>query len=323
MPHPHMIFDIDECEQYSSQPDKTTAIVTTSQAPINFLMWNVFSFLLRSKMNDFLEHITVCINGADRRTGDPSLQDTKQKFLEELRDLKWRKLDGTSKDMPLTIIRVWSRIGADQSVEMGTAWCHTDSYLLTHDDSIVLDHGWESEVVSKLYSDPKVATVYCDQELQGFLSSDKFHGDWKLNIPHMNSIHFMAVKKAAIAKAGVRWAGFHFHKEFDLNEIVNTPELFEFYKDHIRQPQTQETYSWVSQDFGAWMHYRLKQEGYHSVPFEKELVHHFKSASWGGSEYVAEVVNRTEAQKHIAKLEEELTNYPEYLELYNKYKVAI
>jgi hypothetical protein len=34
------------------------------------------------------------------------LQDKKQKFLEELRNMKWE-----DRDMPLTVIRAWSRIG--------------------------------------------------------------------------------------------------------------------------------------------------------------------------------------------------------------------
>lgn len=322
MPHPHMIFDIDECEQYSSQPEKTTVIVTSGPAPINFLMWNVFSFLLRSKMNDFMEHITVCLSGPDKRTGDPTLQDNKQKFLEELRDMKWRKLDGQQKDMPLTLIRAWSRIGADQSVEMGAAWCHTDSYLLTHDDSILLAEGWEADVMDKLYSDPKVATVYYEPQLQGMFSSERHQERWKLNIPHLNSVFFMAVKKAAIAKAGVRWAGFHFQKDFDLKQMASVPELFDHYKDYIvNPPQTENNYGFVSMDFGAWMHYRLTQAGYYGVPFDRQWVHHFGSASWGGEDWVKRQTSR--AATYIEQLETELQQYPEYWSLYNKYKANL
>ena len=41
MPHPQMLFDIEECEQLSSIPNKTTVCITTSQSHINFLMASV------------------------------------------------------------------------------------------------------------------------------------------------------------------------------------------------------------------------------------------------------------------------------------------
>ena len=38
MPHPQMLFDLEECENFSSVRNKTTFLITTGQAHINFLM---------------------------------------------------------------------------------------------------------------------------------------------------------------------------------------------------------------------------------------------------------------------------------------------
>lgn len=94
--HPHMLLDVGECEQNSSLYRKITAIIPSFSAPLECLLWSVFSLLTRSQPGDKLEHIIVSINGPDKRTGDPALQDKKQAFLEELRNLKW-----AHRDMPL------------------------------------------------------------------------------------------------------------------------------------------------------------------------------------------------------------------------------
>src|SRR6516162_7350459 len=112
-------------------PGKTTVVMATSQSRIECLMWSMFSLLLRSTPG--LEHIIVAINGPDPRTGDPGLQDAKQSFLGELRNTRWQA-SGRDCDMPLTVIRTWSRVGHSQATDGALPWVHTEFYTLMHDD---------------------------------------------------------------------------------------------------------------------------------------------------------------------------------------------
>jgi len=316
--HPHMIFDIDECEELSSLRNKTTILMTTCQAPTNFLLWSVFSFLLRSKPNGFLEHLNIAINGPDKRTGSTALQDEKQSFLEDLRNLKWKsRVSDETKDMPITVIRAWSRVGADQSMEMAATWAHTDSYIYAHDDLLLLKRDWESVMMDGLYRSPKVAIVYSKPLLQGTHCVDVFNGEYKLNYPHLNA-YFIGCRKGAVAKAGVRWAGYHIKKEFKISDLEDVPEFLrfskEYYKDlsNVRDVQ----FGYLSQDFGAWLYYKLKSQNYEMIPIENNLVYHFGSMSWGGVEK-----NPISDAKHlIDDLEKDIYEFKDYWNLYKKYK---
>lgn len=317
--HPHMIFDIDECEELSSVRNKTTILMATCQAPINFLMWSVFSFLLRSRPNGFLEHINIAINGPDKRTGDTSLQDEKQSFLEELRNLKWQSnVSDEMKDMPLTVIRAWSRVGADQSMEMAATWAHTDTYIYAHDDLILLKQDWESSMMAGLYKSPKVAIVYSKPLLQGKHCVDVFEGAYKLNYPHFNA-YFIGCRKGAIAKAGVRWAGYHIKKDFKISDLEDVPEFLRFSKEYYKDLSNLSgdlPFGYLSQDFGAWLYYKLKSHNYEMVPIEDNLVYHFGSMSWGG----VEKNSISAAKPLIDSLENEIYQFKDYWNLYKKYK---
>jgi len=335
MPHPHMIFDLEECEQLSSVPNKTTFIITTGQADINFLMWSVFSVLLRSKVNGFMEHINVSINGPDSRCGDPTIQNKKQAFLEELRNLKWQsEIDGPSRDMPLTIIRVWSRIGAEQAVEMAIPWVHTDSYTYIHDDTIWLTKNWEPLVMDELYKD-KVALVYSTIILDR-INWSKYNDKPKLNFPHTIS-PCMICRKPALAKCGVRWTGYHIENEFVLKEKIK--DMKEFLNTHLPESDKRPTFrlgyanydvwnqnfEYLSYDIGSWIYYTLKKEGYSINPVPGLNVHHFGSMSWAADSPTrsgATLFDKRifDSQQYIQELENEIKQFPQYWNLYSKFK---
>lgn len=180
-------------------------------------MWAVLSLLSRSDPFGFLEHITVVINGPDRRTGSPELQDRKQAFLEELRGLPWRAPNGErARDMPLTVCRVWSQIGHAQAIETAVPWCRTESYLLMHDDAIVLRDDWQQQALGFL-DDPLLvlATVRQGDEPRpavfgGFSWQPRGErpGEWSLALPHLNTV-FTLCRKNLLAALGARWTGYH------------------------------------------------------------------------------------------------------------------
>ncbi|NIQ15033.1 MAG: hypothetical protein GTO02_11780, partial [Candidatus Dadabacteria bacterium] len=95
-------------------------------------------------------------------TGDPTNQDKKQEFLEELRKLQWWRVQEPKhkRDMPITVMRVWSRIGHPESVEMALPWVHTDAFLIMHDDIIITKHNWLKEVKEKFYDNPDVVIAH-------------------------------------------------------------------------------------------------------------------------------------------------------------------
>jgi hypothetical protein len=325
MPHPHMVFDLEECEQLSSLNKKTNFIITTCQADINFLMWSIFSIILRSKVGGFLEHINVVINGPDSRTGDPSLQDKKQCFLEDIRKLNWRNnLSSETKSFPLTVIRVWSRIGAEQSLEMAIPWVHTDSYIYMHDDAIWLNKDWEDSLVYELYED-KVAILCSPDFKMNPLSCKPWNGKQKLNFPHTHS-SCMAVRKPVLARLGVKWSGYHFESDFTIEEKVKSLEdFFIAHAPRVLPLPSSQSYQCASYDIGAWAYYILHSEGY-KVSISKNMnIYHFGSMSWfvhrpkNKQEFISRL-NR--AKTHIEKLEQEIKSIPEYWEIYNKYKTV-
>jgi len=316
MPHDHMIFSVEECEKATLIPEKNTAIIATSQGPIKLLMLTLFSLLLRSNQK-YLEHIMVCINGPDTRCGDPSLQDKKQKFLEELRNMKWE-----DKDMPLTVIRAWSRVGHSQALEMAIPWVHTEYYTIMHDDIIVLKNDW-CEEASEIFKDPKVAMVHCSPEQYGNCFELIFEGDKKFigNAHLQNPI--AVCKKSIMTKLGARWYGYHIVKDYSMKDI-NYEKYIEYnnqYKNKdIRMvfPKENSDYNGLSLDIGSWMIHEIKENGYNIKTFSNEKIIHFVKSSWSNDQNYVE--NKEKKHKNVFEsIEKEINNHPQFAELYKKY----
>lgn len=317
MPHDHMIFSLEECENATLIPGKNTAIMATSQGPIRILMLTLFSLLLRSSRKH-LEHVMVCINGADTRCGDPSVQDEKQRFLEDLRELKW-----FGRDMPLTVIRAWSRVGHAQSLEMAIPWVHTEYYTIMHDDVIVLENDW-CEEANEIFKDPKVAIVHSHPSQYGHCGEFTFEGDKKfIENGHINST-FAVCKKSIMTKVGARWYGYHIVKDYSMKSI-NYDEYLK-YNDQYRNkdismvvfPRENGDYNGLSLDIGSWMIHEIKENGYDIKTFFNEKIIHFVKSSW--TDDVNYVENREKQYKSVFEsIEKEIDGHPEFAKLYRKY----
>jgi hypothetical protein len=283
---------------------------------MNCLMWSVFSLLLRSTPE--LEHIIVAINGADERTGDPSLQNRKQWFLEDLRDLKWKlPSQGIERDMPLTIIRVWSRIGHSQAIEMAVPWVHTSMYTLSHDDVIVLDKQWSLKT-SRAFQDDHCGLVYAPPLLATGLSYVEFNGSHKINLPHLNST-FLTVRKSTISEFGVRWSGYHVTTDDFSMKDINYEEFLQFHGDAVAHAPPQDLdYKYISMDVGTHVYYELKKAGYKLIPMNEGDICHLTAMSWRDDNGKRQAVSANAG--HIAALEEEIRAVPEYAALYDQYK---
>jgi len=321
--HPHMIVDIDEAAELTTVPEKLTAIIPTSTAPIKTLLWTVFAMLLRTKVKSPLEHIIVCINGPDRRTGDPSLQDKKQEFLEELRGMKWWNAKNPKKqrDMPLTVLRVWSRIGHPESVEMALPWVHTEAYLLTHDDVIINKHEWINEVKEKFFSDPEVIIAYSPTLMCCQCDSALHQNKPLLRFPHLLCA-FLVCRKKLIYKLGSSWSGYHIETEpFHLHERVENVEKFMEYYNRIglldHPPQTKEPYHYISMEMGAWHFYNAVQAGYKFEQLDPTLLFHLGAMSWESDDGRTRRVDQY--KEHVDNLEKEIFEHPDYGPLYEKY----
>lgn len=330
MQHPFMAMSIDECVEKTHMKNKITAIIPSSGSNLKFLMWSVFSFLLRSEINGLLEHICVCLNGPDERTGDPMVQNNKQNFLEELRDIEWYQADNPSlkRGMPLTVIRAWSRVGWSEPMSMALNWIHTDSYLLCHDDVILEKPDWEVEVKEKFYENSEVAIAH-HGDLLGCNCDHAIHkGMYLLRLPQMETT-FIICKKKDIMKVGANWVGYHIPSDdnflqFDINELEDLDGFMEFWieKGLIKEPlMTTELYNFVRQEVGAWIYYKLTTNGYKFTQLSDDLVTHFggMSRNWepGFSENEK---NKLELHKEsIENLEKEIDKHPDFSRLYQKY----
>lgn len=313
MPHNHMIMNLQECEEATLLPGKNTAIIATSAGPLRLLMTTIFSLLIRSNQKH-LEHFIVCINGPDERCGDQSYQNKKQEFLEELRKLKWK-----DKDMPVTVIRAWSRIGHSQSLEMGIPWVHTEFYTIMHDDIIITNPEWCEEYFN-IMQNKEVAIV---------LPSPMTYGDWGefihenrkfIGTQHIASA-LVVCKKSILTKLGSRWCGYHIIKDYSMSDIdYDKFKSFNLVNlNHGELPKKDESYNGLSFDIGSWVLYHTRLNNYKIGRFEKNPMVHFVSASWNSDkDYLEKRI--IEYRPIFEEFEKELQSYPEFNKLYQKYK---
>jgi hypothetical protein len=322
--HPQMAMNIEECVDLTHLKDKITAIIPTSNAGIECLLWAVFSLLLRNKPHGMLEHICVNINGPDERTGDPKPQDVKQKFLEELRDLDWFHTGEIGRQMPLTVIRAWSRVGYAEALEMALSWVHTDSYLCMHDDVILINPEWLTELKTNFYDDPDVAIAYTPKLLGCNCDYAIHRGMYLLRLPQIDTT-FLVAKKRWTMKAGASWTGYHIPSDdnflqFEISELPDQNEFFKYYEDRDLMPekiQTVELYNFVRQEIGAWLYYKLCQLGAKFTKLKEDNIIHFEQMSNTNAETANKKMETYKTQ--IIDLENEIMAHPAYSELYVKY----
>lgn len=340
----YMIYSLEELEEKTSLKNKFTAIVATCQSPIISLMWSILSIYLRSS-SDFLEHIIVSINGPDKRTGDPSLQNKKQEFLEELRDLTY---DG--KSMPLTINRVWSRIGHTQALESVIPWVHTEFYAIAHDDILMLNNDWHQNVLED-FKDDKLAFIYNPPLLNSGVYANTYKGKNKLAMPHLNS-SFVLCKKSILNSLNARWYGYHVEEKIQFfdrilgEKTLSTTDTFEFNDYHfdknhivsdqeispeIMHPQTarlhrscvddiiNNQFDYYNVDVGGYIYHQLNEKGYKFKSLENDSIYHFVSGSWNLQTFQNGVARGYYLITEFENLLKTTDRIPGVYELYKKY----
>jgi hypothetical protein len=331
MQHQHMAMTIDECVSLTHMKEKMTMVIPTRNSSMECLLWSVFSLLLRSNPFGLMEHFCVCINGPDKRTGNTATEDKKQAFLEELRDLEWYHADNLKlrRPMPLTVIRVWSRVGYSEVFEMALNWVHTDSYCLMHDDVILLDKNWEQQAKEVFYNDEKVAIAYIPP-LHGCICDHAIHrGMYLLRLPQLQTT-FLMCKKKDIMKVGALWRGYHIPSDenmlqFDLEEIGDIADFEKFWKNrklYDKPVIKTELYNFVRQEVGAWVYYKLDQAGYKFAPLSPQTILHLEGMSRFDITPEVRMEKIKEHKKEVKSLEKEIFNHPEYSVLYKKYLPA-
>jgi hypothetical protein len=331
MSHPHMALKIEECVELTHLKEKVTVVIPTRNSSMECLLWSVFSLLLRSEPHGMMEHFCVCINGPDERTGDTKMQDQKQKFLEELRDLEWYHAANPKlrKQMPLTVIRAWSRVGYAEVFEMALNWVHTDAYCLMHDDVILLNKNWDKEVKEKFYNKEDVALAYVPP-LHGCICDHAIHrGMYLIRLPQLQTT-FVVCKKKDIMKVGALWRGYHIPSDenmlqFDLEEIGNVAEFEKFWKDQglYNKPVIKtELYNFVRQEIGAWVYYKLYQAGYKLAELPLDTILHLGGMSRIDTTPEIRMEKIKANNKEIKMLEKEILDHPEYSVIYKKYLPA-
>jgi len=290
MTHPSMAMSLDECVHRTTIANKITAIIPTFNSPLQSIILSTLALLLRSK--DSFEHICVCINGPDERTGSEALQNQKQKFLEDLRELSWR-----NRAMPITIIRAWSRIGQAEAMEMALPWIHTAGYLILSDNSIVND---SYDDLRGFFEDDDVALGTNGSPIAEQFHNTIIRGMYTACLPTLRS-DFLVCKKKLIMLTGSKW------KSYDA--VPRLPLFMQFYADDLPQEfkdfhgnplRPIPPYNYVKSGFGAWVNYGLR-------------ILNKKSIDLG-------VRHSTINPESIRLLESEIEQYPEYHKLYLKFK---
>ena len=318
----HTLLSECECEKITKITNKTTAIIPTFNCSINTFMRCIFSLLLRSDP-EVLHHFIVGINGGYNRDKDnpPDLQDKKQNFLEELRNLNWRDVKNSwSIPMPITITRTWSRLGHSQMVEQCIAWVHTEYYLLMHDDILILNSNWTEEAKSFFNNKNAIvkiaAPMLCCWEMQ----KDGMY----LKMPHITSTDFILCNLPLMKKINADWTGYHVPFKFKIDNLTSSSRFLDYWRDkkllfnkknplHKNNYDPDTEFGFISLDIGSFLLPKILNSDYEVEKFTRGTIKHFGKGSW-----VFQDVNTR--KKEALSLELELTNYPEYRALYDKYK---
>lgn len=262
----------------------TTAIIATYNSNPRLFALSMLSLLAHST-HETLEHIIVVINGTDSRTGNTANQDLKQKFLEALREESY-VMQYQSRDMPLTVMRIWSRLGHGQALDAAIAWVHTKNYLIMHDDVLVLSDTWGYEANNYL-EDQNVGLVYADRLhiLEGIARSDlKQPGDEEsvpgITFPHPQTA-FVAARKSRVID--LRWAGHFARKEFPKINLVDTEHFFGKHNEGWIAKKSKlipDSPKFLSYDIGSYLLANLQARGYRFVQFSDKTMLHFVGCSW-------------------------------------------
>lgn len=295
--HPKMCLSINECADKTTLKDKVTFIIQSYDTPMQKFMLSVFSVLLSSRNGGPFEHLCVCINGPDSRTGSTLLQDKKQKFIEELRSYGWHPYNSEKRhDAPLTLIRAWSRIGKAESLEMATRWVHTNHYVFM-DDNVIINKSWETEL-HKFLTDDSIAIAGINPPKTKIVP-EHHQGMYLVRFPPI-STKFLACKKKYMLETGSRLNEYFVPNEYNFLEFDNKnleKEFFDFWGiDKVDFELCLEKYNYVWHQLGSWLYYNIKEKNLKIQNLNEKIL-----------------------SLHTENLENEIKKYPKFEELYRRY----
>lgn len=319
----YTLFSPKACEEMTLIPKKVCAIMPTFSAPMNCFMWAVFSLMLRSDPRE-LEHLIVGINGPDSRDPNPAgcpLQDKKQAFIEDLRNVSTWDHPGMFNPGAITLIRTWSRIGHSQMLEQCINWVHTEFYLSIHDDVVVLDKDWGKSVAD--FKDERLVAKTCSggTGLGAVLLRRMQKVGNTFELPHFNTI-FTLCSKPRMRMINANWVGYHMKKKFRISDFTDYDEFMERHKElgsmEVLHPElsikTDQEYEACSMDIGTFVYSQIARNNMKVSEFAPETIRHFEAVSWR---------NQAAAygtHQEIKDLEAEIAKIPEYQTIYLKYK---
>ncbi len=315
---PLTLFSAKKCEEMTLIPRKVCAIIPTFSSPMNSFMWSVFSLFLRSDPRE-LEHVVIGINGPDSRDSSPDgcrLQDTKQRFVEEMRGIKEWDRPGTFNPGAITLVRTWSRIGHAQMLEQCINWVHTKYYLSMHDDVIVMDRDW-CGAVAEFESDPRLVAKTWGPAL---LRKTQRVGS-TFELPHFNTI-FTLCNKPLMRMVDANWIGYHLKDKFRVGDYLDFNKFMEL-QSRLGSLETShpelsikgdQEYDSCSMDIGAFVHSRISASGLRVSQFADSHVLHLEAVSWRNRQAAYQM------RPEVEQLEREIMSVPQYADIYQRYK---
>jgi hypothetical protein len=313
-------FSAKECDKMSLIPKKICAIIPTYSSPMNYFMWSVFSLIIRSDPRE-LEHIIIAINGPDSRYPSANgcqLQDRKQCFIEDLRNIpKWDR-PGVFNPGAVTLMRTWSRVGHPPTIDQCISWVHTQHYLVMHDDIIVIDKNW-SKSVYDFSLDPKLVAKTLGDPLVVKLQR---HGNL-LEFPHLSTT-FSLFDKPLMRMINAFWMGYYINKKnfkikdhFDFKDFIEVQNKFGCVANHESEDwkvKDDIEFEGVSMEIGTFAYYAMMEHGLKMTQFPTATVKHFYSGTWKNFKQAYEI------HPEVEDLEKEIMKIPEYAEIYERYK---
>jgi hypothetical protein len=319
----YTLFSPKRCEELSLIPRKICAVIPTFSCPMNCFMWSIFSLFLRSDPRE-LEHVIIGINGPDSRDPNPAgcpLQDRKQCFVEDLRNVRDWNHPNMFNPGAITLIRTWSRIGHAQMLEQCINWVHTEFYLSMHDDVIVMDRGWSKAVDE--FKDKNLVVKSCSggTGLGAVLLRKMQRVNDTFELPHFNSI-FTLCNKPRMKMINANWVGHHIRKSFRIGDFLDYHKFMELHRklgslecDHPSLSiKGDDHYDSCSMDIGTFVFSQISRSGMRVSEFPDSSIKHFEAVTWRNQEAAYKM------HPEVEELESEIRAVPQYWELYEKYR---
>jgi len=275
---------------------KITVIIATATAPFEFFVQAILSLILRTKVES-LDQIIVSINGPDNRTGDETLQTSKEQFAKELNDLGY----------PVTVIRTWSRLDSSRPFQMCLPLVRTKYYLFMQDDLIITNPSWLDEALD-LFENKKCSVVMSGQRIARrihahfpndelsiidffamnmafvMVDGDACPDTWVsyVNIPNALISNHDEFKEYHIRNSNFDWRyynQFRYPDHTDRNPHLKTyldKNLEEHPMVYAGVPVENRTYTFVNMPMGSWVYYLAKDK---IEVFKPKTIYHFCECS--------------------------------------------